>query len=588
MSRKDLQKGPERGAERPAGAARSAGRERTRRILLFVLFVFCLVIFSVTSEMTLAWYRLTRGGAQPVARLQLPGGPAEIDSEDYLLARSMLGRDPLSGASDPTGEDVIRYAVLRKLAEEYRVVVTDADLVGYIEFLRQVTRQPYQNLYRRAGYNRAADFENMLREVLRAGRMGELLANAAVVSTDEVLREWSEEHAEFVLEFAVWSAEEFRGAADQESPTEEQLQEFYASGLRPEERYGLEREEAITFEALVVTSDALATEAVRGWAGELEPKEEELQEFYTRMRGELYLRPQPPAGEARPEGWQPYLTREELGERLARDWRLYRAAAALLAPAQQAQDLAAFAQEKGVEHLVQSEWVGQSALASLPRVGLPGLANLAHQEVGRWWVRPFVAGDLAFIARPSGRRARELPPLEEIRDSVVDSWRARRADEMAGEAAEAFVAGLPRPEGVAPGDPRIVDAGVFAEHVGASGRDLQRMDWASRQPRDPEQPPWSREDRIRPWLRGEIGLALDVYADGQVVGPLRASSEPSHVVARIVGRRPADVAHIWPGELEQARQRAYQRAAQRFRDEQLSYEGLSRAFLIEKVLPEAP
>ncbi|TAH38944.1 MAG: hypothetical protein EYC70_03250 [Planctomycetota bacterium] len=562
-------------------------RKKRQRTLLVLVFIFCLVTFTVTSAMSQVfgrWWQWIRGGPPVVARLELPSGPAKIEPEEYRAALW------LTGDRDATDADIIAMAVLRRLADEYSVIVTDQELIQRIDLLLRIYQIPYEQLWRSSfgGFGRPTDFEEHLREVMRVEKVAGLLSKSAVVTAPEAVAEWARRREELRADYATWEGKDFLEAARQETPTDEQLAAFYESGLTPLQRSQLEREEALQFDALVLSSDALGTEAVQAWAAAEEPTEAQLTDFYERQKYMLYSRPLPAEGEEPPADWTPIRPREEVGEQLARDYRLYAAAEKLQSQAAGAADLAAFAAEKGVELVPQGEFTALSELADLPRIGTPNLRSLYFLEPGQWGRSPLLSGDLAYVARLAQKRERELPALAEIRDSVVDYWHEQRADELAKAAAEAFVAGLPRPDGAAAGDPVVLDEAAFGAAVAASNRPVQVLDWISRIARPTTDPKWDREERLRPWLRDQIGSRLDEYEDGRVLTPLHLTEPSIHVVARVAGRRPLDPARLWPGELELARREGLAEAQRRFQEEQLSYAGLSRAFLIERELAEAP
>lgn len=584
MSRKDSTK-PESYDPHPVRSEteeQRAKRKKREKILWVVVFVFCLVTFSITTDMTLTFRRWFSGGPSEVATLVLPkSGPGKISIEEYRVAFDFAGRDAST-------EDVIALATLRRLADDYHVVVTDSELQQRISIMMLLNRiDTYEQLWRGSGYDRAVDYEAWLRESMRADSMARLLQCGTVSTTPEAVAAWAKSREEMRLEFATWEGKEFTEAARQETPTDEQLETFYKDGLSFQQRSQLEREAAIQFDALLLSSDALATEAVKAWAGSEAPTEQQLADFYERQKYTLYSRALPPDGQPTPEDWTPVLSRAEVDERLAGDYRLYSAAAQLQAEAATAPDLAAFAAAKGVEFVPAGDFTPLSQLKDLPRLGSQSLTSLSYLDPGQWGRTPIVVGDLAYLARLAQRREREMPELAEVHDSVVDYWREQRADELAKAAAEAFVQGLPRAQGAESG-PVVVDEAAFSSAVAASNRPVQVLDWVARRPRPAADPQWGNDERLRPYLRAEIGAKLDDYEDGRVVGDLHLPDPSTYIVARVAARRPIDATHLWPAELAQARQEAASAANTRFQQDGLSYAGLSRAFLIEKVLGEAP
>ena len=574
----------------PAEPPAEGKHDGRNRWVLIGLAIFCLLIFTVTGPMTAVFASWFGGGPANVAKLVLPSGADEISFQDYDQARNYLSweRRILGGSRDMDDEQIIAYATKRKLADELEILVSDQELRDYLSLLVQISRRDYESLWRGTGLNSALGFESLMRELLRVRKVEELLLSASVPTDEEVLEEWRKDYQEMRVEYLVFDAEEFEEAAAAEEPEEEALQEFYDSGLNFSQRNELENEERVAFEALVVSAEALETEAVQAWAPQEEPTEEGLDGFYNFRRFSLYRRPEPEDGEEPDLELGPTLTKEELGDRLTRDFRLSQAALALLNEAGDAEDLAAFAAEKGVELVVEAEPVAASQLPELPRIGAPELRQVVRSELDQFLGQALLADGIAYIVRPTEQIERSMPPLEEVRESVVDYWREKRRYELALEAAEAFVDDVPLPEGAVEGDAKTLDSEEFASRAAAAAEgQIQVLDWISRRVRPTVDPKWGTEERLPPWLRTQVGNQLPDTVDGELLGPLEYAAGSQVIVARVDGRREPDASKIWPGELNAARQRMRSVAQNRFREEQLSYEGLARAYQIEKnLLPE--
>ena len=384
------------------------------------------------------------------------------------------------------------------------------------------------------------------------------------------------------LNYVSFDTEGFVDAASALEPEEEELTTFFETGLSYNQRALLENEESVAFEVLLISEESLATESVKAWASQEEPSDEALQGFYDFRRYTLYQR-----GDDDPKlETEPTISREELGDRLKRDFLLNRAALALLNEAGEAEDLAAFASGKGVELIVEAEAIPSSQLPDLPRIGTSVLRQMAFSELNTFLNEPIILEGVAVLARPTMQIARAMPELSEVRDSVVDHWRETKQAVLAKEAAEAFLAALPRAEGALDGDPVTMEREAFAAAVTASGGELGHLDWVSRRARPVTDPKWTSDDTFNPWLRSQVGSLLDDYLDNEVIGVLENPRDGISVVAYLAGRRNADQSKIWPGEIESARRSARSTAQRQFFDEQLSYEGLARAYQIEKLEEE--
>lgn len=598
MSRKKPQKRREGGRQAAASRPESspapqatAGQSRRAQWGMIALVVFLLVIFTVTGPMVTvirtALSKVLPGlGPPPVASVRLPSGEEVIEQPEYQAAsRQLYWARLLQGqrSSDISEEDVLAWVVLSRLADEFEVVIPDQLLrQALLQFFGPdiVDPQVYQRLYRRMGARSAPEFEATFRNFLRVGQTRSLLQNGLVATTAEGLEAWRKEYEEFRLEFVAWTADEFADEAAVLVPSDEDLQEYY-DNLPQNERFELEREQALAFDGFLVTPEALQTEVVQAWLPEEEPSEDALKGFYDFHRYTRYRRENPLPGE------EPVLSMEEVGDQLRTDYLLQKAALLLKDRFLESdQEPADFAAAMGVEYIRYQDPVPRSQLPDLERVGSPDLQRLLNGEAGAWWDQAIFCQAGCAVVRPLEIRPRELPPLDEIRDAVADLWRRSQQGDLARQAAEAFVAGLPRPEGAVEGDPIVVDGQTFATAAGAAGRVVQVMDWAARTPRPTTDPIWDRDDKLRPWLQHTIGSRLgrpetDLLVN-QVVEPLENPGEKAWVVARLAGRRLPDTEHLWPQEVQVARQLGWRQLDV---ESAVSYAGLARAYDIRKTEP---
>ena len=576
----------------PRGGAEEGAPKKKNTVLLLGLAIFCLLIFTVTGPMTAVFRQLMAPSDGAVATLVLPSGEDSISVEDYRQANMLMNAQSRlisNQRSNADENEVLAYAALRKLADEMEVYVTDQDLQMNIQMIlqmRQVGLDQYRQFWRNQGYATARDFEENLRNLLRVSMVERLLASGAGVVTDaDAIERWAKDNEELRLEFLSFRGEDFADAAAALEPTEEELAAFYADGLSFVQKSELENEERLAFDALVVSAEALMTDAVKAWTSPDEPAEEDLAGFYDMRKFELYLRDQDdPEYDA-----SPIKPLEEVRAQVVEHYRLNDAALRLASSLTAETDLEAFAAEKGVELVRYPEPVAAAELAELPRIGHAGLRQLIFGVVEQdaWYGRALIGDSLAYIARPTIQVQRSLPELAEVRDSVVEYWRESRQDELAAEAAAAFVAGLPKPADHVEGDPVNMTAEAFGAAAAAAGRVIQVQDWISRRARPAADPKWGTEEKVRPGLRSQVGFKLETTFDGDVLGPLENNYAQASVVVRLAGRRPPDSEKIWPGELAAARRAAQNQAMQSFRTEQLSYEGLAQSYQIVKVLPKA-
>jgi hypothetical protein len=556
-----------------------------KRILLIGVAIFCLVIFSVTGPMFMAISGMFGGGEPLYATAELPSGPVEIDQQDYYAASRLIGQESMMiGQLHDYRDDkqVLAYALLRKLADDIDLVVHPTILRGQIQMMMQRRGlQDYKSLLASYQIPSAVQFEAQLGELMRVPLLEGMLSQSRVPTKEDVLGSFKDRYQEFQAEYLVWMADDFAAATMALDPTDEDLTEYYDTGLSFTQRQDLQLEETVTFDALLLSQEALNTDAVKAWAPQEEPSEEELSSFYDFNKRFLYMRPNPE--ELEDPAAEPFLSREELGDDLKRDFLLQRAILTLVADAADAEDMQAFADSKGIELVQQAEPVTRTGLVDLPRLGTDQLSQLFRFEVNQWLGRAILNDGVAFLARPLTRTDATLPPLEEVKDSVADYWREAQQPVLARKAADDFLASFPAPE--VEGDAVLVDAEAFAAAVGKEGMEVQAMDWISKARRAAVDPVWPSTDKISPWLRGQIGRLLEDYEDGQLIGPLEYNlpNDKYVVMARLVGTRDPDVTKIWPGELESIRASAMYFAGSEFRADQLSFEGLSRLYNLTQV-----
>ncbi len=559
-----------------------------KRILLIGVAIFCLVIFSVTGPMYMAIANMFGGGPSVAATAELPSGEVEISQQDYYDAARLIGQENyLIGALHDNRDDqqVLVYALLRKLADDIDFVVHPTVLRGQIQAMIRGRGMPdYKSLLNFYNYPTAVGFEAHLADLMRVPLLEGMLMGSRVPTKEDVLGTFKDRYEEFQAEYLVWNGEDFAAAAMALDPTEEELAEFYENGLDFSQRQDLQLQETVTFDALVLSAEALDTDAVKTWAPQEEPTEEELGAFYDFNKHFLYMRPAPEVGEEAPE--EPFFSREELGDDLKRDFLLQRAILTLVSEAADAEDVQAFADSKGIELVQQSDPVTRTELLDVPRLGTDQLNQLFRFELNQWLGRAILNDGVAFLARPLTRTEATLPPLEDVQESVTDYWRESQQPVLARKAAEDFQATFPAPE--VEGDAILVEADAFAKAAADAELEIVPMDWISKTRRPAMDPVWPSTDKVSPWLRGQIGRLLEDYEDNQLIGPLEynLASDKFVVMVRLVGTREPDVNQIWPNELNSIRTSASYFAGSEFRADQLSFEGMSRLYNLKQIVVE--
>lgn len=562
---------------------------RGRKAFIISITIFCMVIFSVTGPMgdvITGWF----GGGPPVrGTIQLPSGKAEITAEDYQNAsRLMSSAEVLLGQKYFELEDgddgVLAYAGLMKLADEMELVVTDSQLRGYLGGVNSAAE--YEAYYKSRGYRTAVQFEAQVRACLRVASVINLLSSGISVSESEILKSWADQYEEMDVQYTVFHPSAFADAASALEPTEEELQEFFDNGMTGVQRADLQIEQAVAFDAVVLSAEALSSDAVTAWFQPEEPSAESLDGFYNSNKFSLYRRPEPEEGAEIDMEQEPYFSAEELGDRLRQDFLLKKAIGTLALELPQAEDAAAFAAEKGAEYLKQEELVGYSELNDVERIGHNNLRKLFNAEMNLWMQAPIQGEDIAYLARPIERRDLAMPELTDVRDEVVVLWQEEQRVDLAKEAADAFVEAMPRGEDHVEGDPVLMTSEAFQAAVAAADQSVEQMGWISRNMRRTVDPVWPVDARLLRRLRSVMGSQLDTLVDTQVFGPEDYGID-GIVIAHLKGRRDADPEQMWPSERELAENVAQRTASNRFYTDVLTFEGMSKMYDLTKAeLPD--
>lgn len=562
-----------------------------RRALIVSIAVFCLVIFSVTgamSDVITGWFG---GGPLVYATMELPNqGKVVITQEDSYRASRLNGWGEEFGIvlfpeeADET-ESNLAYAALVMLADDLEVIVTNTQLAAYLSPFSQLGAAEYERRYKTLGFSTARQFEAQVRSAVRIQTLVGMLGMAALPSESDILEAWAKDYEEMDVQYAVLHPSAFADAASALEPEEEELQTYFETGINGMQRRDLEVEQAVSFDTVVLTADALASDAVQAWFAPEEPTEEILNGFYQTNRFSLYRRPAPEEGAEVDAELGDHLTVEELGDRLRKDYLLHKAITTLALELPQAEDAAAFASEKGAEYVKHEGMVAYSDLPEVERLGHMQLRRLFNAEIDFWVQTPIQTEGMVYLARPLDRRDRVMPELTEIRDDVVALWRESQQSVLAQEAADAFVEGLPKGEDAVEGDPVVMDADAFAAALAEADFAVEQMGWISKTNRRTTDPIWPADSKILPTLRYMIAVQLDELEDGQVIGP-EVYGENGIVIAQLKGRRPANAEEIWPSERDRAEYSAQAIASQRFKSDVLSFEGMANLYGLTKVLQE--
>ncbi|MDP6962675.1 MAG: hypothetical protein QGF46_00755 [Planctomycetota bacterium] len=551
-----------------------------KRWALIGVAVFCLLIFTVTGPMTDVLTKMFAGGPNVEATVDLPSGAVDITIDDYRLAANQ--KDWAERVlqqylyADDNRESVLAYATLMKLADEMKIEITSTQLQELLQGFVSQGADAYRNFYRSFGFRTAAQFEHQVAQALRVSAVVDLLSASAVPSEQDIMDVWAETYEEMNVQYAVWHPNNFVDQAATLEIVDEDLTSFFENDLTPIQSAQLEVEQAVAFEVVLLDNEAMASDAVKAWFSPEEPTAEALDGFYASNKYLLYMRDK--VG----DDLDPILSREELGDRVKKDYLLHQAVTELAFELPQAEDVQAFADSKGATLIAHSDMIPLSELPDVEQIGGIQLRRLFQAEENIWMQSPVQMEGQVFLMRPTAKRDREMPELSVIRDDVLEFWRQGQQQILAQEAADSFVADLPRGEDYVEGDPVAVDADTFAAAAATAGIAVEQMGWISRTSRPSVDPFWPTDAVVLQSTRTKVGAQLGDLVDGQTMGP-SDYGENGIAVAHLIGRRAANADEIWPAEYNRAKMSAVQSAYNAFQTDQISYEGLSRTYNLTKV-----
>jgi hypothetical protein len=184
------------------------------------------------------------------------------------------------------------------------------------------------------------------------------------------------------VQYAVLHSSNFADAAAALEVSDEDLNNFFENDLSPFQKTGLEVEQAVAFEVVLLDLDAMQSDAVGSWFSPDEPSAEALDGFYASNKYLLYVR------EKVGDDLDPILSRDELGDRVKNDYLMHQAVTEMSFELPEAEDVQAFAAAKGATLIQQSEMIELSALGDVERVGGVQLRRLFQAEENIWMPSP--------------------------------------------------------------------------------------------------------------------------------------------------------------------------------------------------------
>ena len=579
---------------------------KLRFVLTVLLIVFLLLVFAIPSALLGG---SGGGGSANEAYLKwtTPGGAdREVSYAEWKAQMSLFhGAFRISpfaamglGITDgqPDEHELARLLVIESMADEAGVEVTMAELGQHLRAtneMRGMTPEVYKEYLQQLGGPAAVEVP--IRRALRAARFLQFVGQAGALPDPAKVQElWEADHEELAFDYISLPVEDMKEEARKALPDDEALSAWLEE--QPEsDRDPLMTPERRSAEIVYFTStdETPAAALLTEYPAEAErTPEEAAEEYYNRVYFTRFQRSE----EDLPEGEEltaenKYLSPEEVQERTLAEAPVYFAMQRWLSDLQGRQaageeiDLAADAERLGL---------GFTALEADTREALAGAPLLTEDENTDQvlnYVFQAAAGGFGWslantknrlvITRTVEVEERALPPLDEIRDQVVDLWLAPEAEKLATERLQALWEGFEeytkeededafaQPEGPF----RRADADAFRKAAEDAGLKFGTRDYVDKGGRIDLDPNWEEApNKFIATHREFFGMDTD-----EVAPPKTARDKTAVYLVRMAGKRPVPISHMKPGDLEGFEERA-RSAAQAEVGDALDYDTLVAEF----------
>ena len=492
------------------------GQSRLRYLLTIGLVLFLLVIFVVADNfqnaMTgtgvdqgdsvwLTWEDPLTGETIEQSRndLNRTGQGLEVVMRlGMYQPPSFTTADPASRSSRPDveQEDIAAFLVMERMAEGTGIDVSDEELkerlgmVATTELLSSIGRT-----YRMNG----RDIAEMTRRVLRVQKLRAAIeAPFAVNDSVAAVAEWQEQVPEYRFQVVTARSESFMDAARAEVPDDEELLRWFREDLAINEQRALYTPDRVVPEAVYLDLDDGSFDSSALFAAY--PINEDVDQgalarSYYDFNRRLRFMPEESEGEGEgddgddgdeggeddSEAPQEPLPFEEVEERALREARLNSAMGAFLtdvldrsAAGEEEVDFTAEAAALGLTVAeVDPEGYTREEVEAAEGWGSRQISGqLMFTGAGSFITRVVVSPSTLTIVRVAEKFPAAEPPLEDMREELVELWAKRRAGELAVESLEAARESLAeRPEGLGEEDQwtPTIDAAELEAYANENG-----------------------------------------------------------------------------------------------------------------------
>jgi len=490
------------------------GQSRLRYLLTIGLVLFLLVIFVVADnfqnamtgtgadlgdEVWLTWEDPLTGETVERSRNELnrTGQGLEVVMRlGMYQPPSFTTADPASRSSRPDveQEDIAAFLVMERIAEGTGVDVSDEELkerlamVATTELLSNIGRT-----YRMTG----RDIAEMTRRVLRVQKVRSAIeAPFAVNDSAAAVATWQEQNPEYRFQVVTAKADAFMDAARAEVPDDEELLRWFREDLPVNQQRPLYTPDRVVPDIVYLDLDDESFDATALF--EAYPVNEDVDQgalaksYYDFNRRLRFMPEETEEGEPDGDGEageddgesdapQEPLPFEEVEERALREARLNSAMGAFLtdvldrsAAGEEEVDLAAEAAALGLTVAeVDPEGYTREEVEAADGWGSRQISGqLMFTGAGSYITRVVVSDSALTIARVAEKFPAAEPPLEDMREELVELWAETRAGELAVESLEAARESLAeRPEGLGEEDEwtPTIDAAALEAYANENG-----------------------------------------------------------------------------------------------------------------------
>lgn len=544
------------------------GQSRAGFIFMVIVIVAILVAFSITPAMMSTLSTGNRGAT--FVSWKVPGvAPVKMDSDTFraeklklnaiqevLRSAPPLPNGPFDAKSD---EHVAKFMIIEELARQSGMRVSDDEIrdliLGYFG-----SEEVYLSI---VGGNRRVtprNFEEAIGRWIVVNRyLGWIIQGAALVDPADVQSEWLAGHQEYAFDYVVIPTEDFRKHAEEQLPSDEELQAWFdAKSDNEKRRYFAGPYFAAEAVYLSLPQEVAPEKLLAAYP----PAEDEDVDAAAQGYYDLYYTTRFKKPEGVSEGEDDlYFAFEDVKDICAVEVGAFNAMNLWLLDLEQMRkdekdiDLAAEAERLGLEYGAQTEPLLRDGWmkSEQPWAGTFVANDIVRGQTGQMSRRITVESDAFVISRVTERVEPALPEFSELRERVTEEWIKKKMGEVAVLRLEQVRDML----GNRPVDPNeawelVVDSEKFGQAAVERGFQPQRREYMGRQ-----------ESRTATGTEkeGEAALAVRDYIFrntqlyqlevGQVAQPGLAGKDNYACLVRLEGVRDADIkAKLTPADVD--------------------------------------